>query len=312
MIKLTYKILAVLLFVVSVYALISFRLLSLHPKTIPDLYNRKSLMVRQIPAPRIILIGGSNVLLGIDSDSLETKTGIPVINMGLNADLGLKFMTEFSKEYLTAGDIVIFSPEYCFFFDNNSYWGSSKLIDLIINNPDAATNIKSMEQMFYTILLSPAALISRSIYGADSYNPSISEKGDYLWNEISLQNKVKLPVASKINNSISIHIINDLISYRRFLYSRDIKLYLSFEYVPRDLFLLNKDTFDKLYRRLLYAGFNVLAPPEACTLSTHYFYDTADHLNAVGRILRTDQLAIDFKRHFEKSNELNSKANNAL
>ena len=40
----------------------------------------------------IVLLGGSNVAFGFDSRVLKEKTGMPVINAGLHAGLGLRFM----------------------------------------------------------------------------------------------------------------------------------------------------------------------------------------------------------------------------
>ena len=43
-------------------------------------------------APRLLLVGGSNLAFGIDSEQIETITGLAVLNLGLHANVGLRLM----------------------------------------------------------------------------------------------------------------------------------------------------------------------------------------------------------------------------
>lgn len=63
-------------------------------------------------APRIILVGGSNLAFGIDSTRLGQAFGREVVNMGLVAGLGLDFMLNEVEPALQPGDIVVLSLEY--------------------------------------------------------------------------------------------------------------------------------------------------------------------------------------------------------
>src|SRR5258708_4132609 len=44
-----------------------------------------------ISRPKIILVGGSNLAFGINSEIIEKEFKMPVVNMGLHAGLGLEF-----------------------------------------------------------------------------------------------------------------------------------------------------------------------------------------------------------------------------
>jgi hypothetical protein len=44
------------------------------------------------PSPRLILVGGSNVLFGIDSAMIERETDFNPVNMGLIGGLRLEYM----------------------------------------------------------------------------------------------------------------------------------------------------------------------------------------------------------------------------
>ena len=62
-------------------------------------------------SPRIVLEGGSNLAFGIDSRKIEDSTGLPVINMGLHAGLGLDFIVNEIKYIVKPSGIVILSIE---------------------------------------------------------------------------------------------------------------------------------------------------------------------------------------------------------
>jgi len=63
-------------------------------------------LLESTPSPRIIIFGGSNIALGIDSEMIEQAFGIPVINDGLQVGLGVTPLNEIRK-YLRPGDIII-------------------------------------------------------------------------------------------------------------------------------------------------------------------------------------------------------------
>jgi hypothetical protein len=63
-------------------------------------------------SPRVILIGGSNLAFGIKSDVLEEGLRRPVVNMGLNSQLHIRFMLDEVEASVGPGDVVVLSPEY--------------------------------------------------------------------------------------------------------------------------------------------------------------------------------------------------------
>jgi hypothetical protein len=64
------------------------------------------------PSPRLILVGGSNLAFGIKSGDLQDELGLPVVNMGLNAHLGVPFILDEVKPAIQRGDVVILSLEH--------------------------------------------------------------------------------------------------------------------------------------------------------------------------------------------------------
>ena len=71
-------------------------------------------LLKNTPSPRIILIGGSNVSFGLDAELMQRSLGIPVINDGLHAGLGIVPLREL-QEFIRPGDVIIISLEYSMF-----------------------------------------------------------------------------------------------------------------------------------------------------------------------------------------------------
>ena len=78
-------------------------------------------------SPKIVLIGGSNLAFGMDSETLSQYYDMPVVNMGLHAGIGLRFLLEGIKPYIHEDDLLIVIPEYGQF--SGLYLGTSS--DLI-------------------------------------------------------------------------------------------------------------------------------------------------------------------------------------
>ena len=68
-------------------------------------YNKKCQLLEDAPAPRIIFVGGSNLAFGLDSQRIKDSLNINVINYGLHAGIGLKYMIDdistYAKEKVT-------------------------------------------------------------------------------------------------------------------------------------------------------------------------------------------------------------------
>ena len=63
-------------------------------------------------SPRMILIGGSNLLFGLDSPMIEKQTDYNPVNMGLIGGLRIDYITNEIMDELRPGDLVVMSLEY--------------------------------------------------------------------------------------------------------------------------------------------------------------------------------------------------------
>ncbi|MBQ8401973.1 MAG: hypothetical protein IJX14_08590, partial [Clostridia bacterium] len=82
-----------------------------------------------VEGPKVVVVGGSSVAFGLDSAALEETVGMPVVNFGLYATLGTKYMIGISKAGIGEGDIVILAPEtdprtLSLYFNAEAVWQS--------------------------------------------------------------------------------------------------------------------------------------------------------------------------------------------
>lgn len=76
----------------------------------------KDRLIRMTASPKIMLVGGSNLAFGIDSRMMRDSLDVNVVNMGLYAGLGLRYMLAQVKPYVRRGDVVVIVPEYDQFY----------------------------------------------------------------------------------------------------------------------------------------------------------------------------------------------------
>lgn len=297
MIKLIMKLGLVSLIVIAIYGFACWQIFGNRVEAVPDIYNKKNKIIKQMPSPKIIIMGGSNTLFGYDSTILENGTGMPVVNMGLTLSFGLKFMMENIKPFLHKGDIVVLAPEYELMHDRSGFYGNNELIHIVLNNIDAFDNFKSPWQLLYFILRTPEALIEAFFKQNLTLNikKQISGKGDLIWDEIAPEKKVNLRAMSCSSIPLNKTILGEMVSFRKQLEAKGVRLFITPPYIPENIYLANKIELDKVYQQFAMAGFVELSLPETAIFSDLMFYDTAYHLNAVGRIVRSEKTARDLR-----------------
>ena len=112
-IKIFITILALLAFL-SPFAIVitsAFVIPSQYSNTFVGVLDEKMERLTSIEEDKIIVVGGSSVAFGIDSALMEEELGMPVVNFGLYAALGTKFMLDLSRAGVKEGDIVVIAPE---------------------------------------------------------------------------------------------------------------------------------------------------------------------------------------------------------
>jgi hypothetical protein len=82
------------------------------------------------PSPRVVLVGGSNLAMGIDSPALEHALGRPVVNLGLHGGFGMEFMLREAETACGVGDVIVLSIEYGLLFGRRPDTTALDLLEL--------------------------------------------------------------------------------------------------------------------------------------------------------------------------------------
>ena len=271
----------------------------------------KDRLIRNTPSPKIILVGGSNLAFGIDSKAIEDSLGLHVVNMGLYAKLGLKYMLAQVRPYIKAGDVVAVVPEYDQFYGDYSNGDQTLNTALLYAPPDRIPDfIRSysivdvvlrprVENARRSFLRAFAAAVGReqmlfpqdtnAVYNRRSFNQygdAVSHLNKPGMNPDSIFVK-RLPPLKEFNRGT----LKDLNSIASRAKEEKAHAYFLFpSYIDRS-YVINVAPIDSLRRKLV-RGMNIpiLGTPKDFVMNKEYFFDTRYHLNREGRDLRTSRM----------------------
>lgn len=143
--------------VASIYLAVHFIVYLLLPSPInAEYWVRELIVVKQrlsdsISSPqRIIFLGGSSALFGIDAQKIAAKTDLPSINMGLHAGMRLQQVLSVGEDVVRQGDIVVLILEVPYYSCGQAAWDNWQLRNALawdrsyFNNLSLGTRIKAI------------------------------------------------------------------------------------------------------------------------------------------------------------------------
>ena len=291
----------------------------------------KHARLKTCKSPKIIFIGGSNVLMGLDSELVQRALHRDVVNMGLGASLGLRYQLEEVRDDVAQGDILVAMPEYCNFYSlgrdktNGHFDGSSDLLNLMQIFPGSARWVWSvytsspsalldgaydlrelilLKVQFYKKILAKAFISTNQRPSPDLLKPAYSiyqrrnfnEFGDCTahLNMVSTTPLVEDPILTypKFDTSAT----DFLNEYNVFAKRRGASLVLlppSFQRNSKSITI----TKDAYWHWVHLLTFPVLASPDRYTFEDAELFDSYYHTNAIGRRRRTDMVIEDLKNY---------------
>jgi hypothetical protein len=257
------------------------------------------------PSPRIILMGGSNVSFGIDAELMQRMLGIPVINDGLHAGLGVVPLREL-LDYLRPGDVVILSLEYHFFSNRDVMDGDlAFLSDWIEYSPKRiqylshpwqrapalyATMLqRKVNREVNTYMFGGSLDEVRNVFIGTKYNVN----GDFIGHlEQASTPRRKISFEPYPVSTVQDEIFIFLEQFHRTAREKGAEVYFEAPASRKtncdETGEVSMSNFFKLLEERL--TIPVLTPLEQVCMPDKYFFDTAYHLNAKGRQLRTQRL----------------------
>jgi hypothetical protein len=267
--------------------------------------HRKTDLLRTSPSPRIIIVGGSNVSLGISAKQLSEEFHRPAINMGLNGGIGLRLMLQQIKPYIQPGDIILVSPEYEQFFSNTFNGQGTALVQLVYHSPRTLWYLDSPYQYAEIIKYLPVFLQHRMAFlfkyyiqskqnvmiGNNQYKTDFNANGDAVFH-YNLPSPGFVVKYWKIMNDYDTKPVSYMNRFKQYTDSKHAKIYFLFPGYAKSEYEKNDTKIQLLYRYMeKQSKVEILGLPQDFVYPDDYFFDTVYHLKKAGITQRTQQVS---------------------
>lgn len=307
--KFVKKLLLFFFLLISILVLLVFSIPP-NPQGFNQAYSLKEQLMETVPSPRLILVGGSNVAFGFDSKMLEDSLGIKVVNDGLHAGIGLKFMMDDLFSGVRPNDIILISPEYNQFFGNLAYGGLplAEVITTIVPNKisllnlsqfiavvsNVPGNVKSRLQYHFNFVLNKKNPLSDAIYSLSSFN----SYGDMCrhWELPTVSYEQLSYIKDTFNKTMAKRFVRQI----NILKSMGCQVFLYPPAISYSSFYNMEDNIKEIFNFCQQSNTPFMLSAQQCALADTLCFDTPYHLTYTGTILRTKVLIKDLKKYMNK------------
>ena len=273
---------------------------------------------QKIKTPKIIFAGGSHLAFGLDSEMVEKELSVPVVNLGINAGLGLSFMLEEVKHVMNENDIIIISFAYLqpndeilelkimagdYYKEARKFYSLSmyqylklyfsntrkKYIDLIDNLFKGRSNTTKALENSEEI----------SVYSRSSFN----KYGDMV---AHLNLKPKENLADKeVFNYQYWEEIKSINEFAKYVQKRNAKVYFMYPNMTVGEYNKNQKVIERLSSDIeKNMKVEKLNTPTSFVYPENLFFDTVYHLNKDGRAINTKKIIELMKNNANLYNHL--------
>lgn len=302
------KIIIILFFIILPFLVLELLIINMNP-----IYNDsfssalidKVERLEDIDEQKIILVGGSSLPFGIDSELIEKHIGSEIVNFGLYANLGTKIMLDLSKININKEDIVIIAPElneqtYSLYFNPIATLEAIEENILLSYDLPIGDQIKLFYNS-YKFGLNKLSVDSNinlvEPYTRSAFNEYGDIKTERPYNNMPLlyDKSMMININDNLINNEFIDYINDYINY-----CKNKGAYVYFTFSPMNELAISDNSnyalFNKLIREKL--DCEIMGNVEDFIYDSKYFYDTNFHLNDAGSVLHTKHIIELIKEMF--------------
>ncbi len=262
-----------------------------------------------LKSPKIILLGGSNLSFGMDSKLLSDSMNMPVVNMGLHAGLGLKYMINEVKPSINKGDIVILSPEYHHLYSPDVFNGERVLVATLVDVYPEGIKYIDIPQFFHLIPLTFEYSVSKllrnnagwgeqrdegfeAIYKRNAFN----EDGDVIAHRTLPNEIVQKMIPPEKEISISEPVLNFIVDFKNYVEGEGAKLYVIPPAFQASSYAGFNDVIDKINDSFSDTGIPFVQSPTVYCFPDSMFFNSVYHLNNQGLIIRTELVVKELKQ----------------
>ncbi|KXX66914.1 hypothetical protein AVL50_29865 [Flammeovirga sp. SJP92] len=262
---------------------------------------QKDQRLKETSSPRIIFVGGSNLSFSLNSQLIQEALQMPVINMGINEGIGIRYNLASIKRYIRKGDIIIVIPEYTQFYIQNrncSVELARTILDLNKTNiellewqqipsflmevpPYAFSKFNPFEYFFYS---------ESDIYSVHSFN----QYGDVNahWN---LAPRPFPPLAEIDTSKFNQDILQYILHFENEIKKKNAQLYISYPALQQLSFKNSIKSIRKVQKELEKTPLTIIGSPDRYIFKQELMFNSPYHLSKKGVDLRTMLLIEDLK-----------------
>ena len=266
--------------------------------------------------PKVLFVGGSNVLFGVDSKQFSQSTGIPSINFGCAAGMGPELILDLISNHLSSEDLVVMNWEYEHFrFERSGIIDLTYLNLLMSYQHEFKRKLPFIDQRHLSlsvpfshfreaVLCHFNPLVNNNVYRC---NWLIDEEGNVRSNkgvQISKKELIASPSSLLTTEITFTSDIKDIFSnFVKDCRKRNVQLFASWPntfanpvYFENEIVDANIKSIRRFWNSM---GVEVVGNYKDSMLESEYFYDTVYHLNAEGVRLRTEKLTSQLKPYLK-------------
>lgn len=257
-----------------------------------------------LPSPKVVLVGGSNLPFGIQSGMIEEAVGMPVVNMGLHAGLGLNFILSEVEKDIHEGDVVVVSLEYHHFLNKSMFNGEDVLIALLFDvNRECIQYVKPKQWL--ALLPNIGLYASKKIINItpkteDAFEAlftreSFNEYGDEVAH-YGMASTVHSGNKAELGDAVYGKSIKRLVEFRDFVKDKGASFVLVACPYPEPQYKVDEKAIANVMNEVSAAGLSFSIAPEECVFPDSLMFNSYFHLSGDGAALRTKQLIDVLKR----------------
>ena len=265
--------------------------------------NEKYDRLHSIEESKIVVVGGSSVAFGLDSEMLERYTEMPVVNFGLYAALGTKLMLDLSRSAIGEGDVVIISPELdpqtlsLYFSSEETLMALDDDFSMLLDIP-AENKLSLLGGMWSFAAGKLRLMLDGTVLNPDgAYNSAnFNEQGDLVYprpeNIMDVYYDENTPV-NLTPDTVAPDFIDYLNDYVRECERRGAEVF--FAYCPTNELSVVDRALAASFHEFLSDSLDceIIGTPDEAIMEAGYFYDTNFHLNDAGAAANTVRLTRD-------------------
>lgn len=265
----------------------------------------KNVMLRDTPSPRIIFVGGSNLSMGLNSEPIAKAFGMPVVNMGLHGNLGLKFMLDDVVPYARQGDVIVIVPEYEQ-FQGDQFFGKTEVLGVVFDIMPTKRETISLEQWLslckyvphYTArkIFNTVVSFAKNKQTIGDISSDFNEYGDNFahWSKKPL---IVLP-KEKVSEPIKLNELtfNYIEKFVRIMEEKKAVVFVLPPCFQSRSYWNTSPLILKIENEFVGRGIPLRAKTARYCMDDCYFYDTPYHLTKSGVDLRTELVLDDLRK----------------